>query len=122
MTEHTSENRRNVSCSKCAWIGRDNEPHEADWKDFDCGVILCPVGCCPQCGKFVYYDHEKAEWLIARAAPDLLAALEHIDQVLHHGANGGLNTANRRATISDLKAVMRHARDDARAAIAKARQ
>jgi len=106
MTEHqTSENERNVSCSKCAWIGRDNEPYEASWENLDCGVILCPVGCCPQCGEFVYYNHEKTEWLVAHAAPDLLAALEDLVTWLDTAAG-----------------YPRRRGSQARAAIAKARQ
>ena len=105
----TSENERNVSCSKCAWTGRDNEPYEASWADLDCGVILCPVGCCPQCGEFVNYDHKKAEWLVAHAAPDLLTALE------------GLVEDYAGASVGDNDKDVPTALTQARAAIAKAR-
>lgn len=53
---------------------------------------------------------------------DLLTALDRAEKILHHAVNGGLNTAKRRATVGDLKAVMRQVRDETREAITKARQ
>ena len=56
------------------------------------------------------------------AAPNLLAALDRAEKLLHHAVNGGLNTAKRRATVGDLKAIMRQVRDEAREAVAKAKE
>ncbi len=53
---------------------------------------------------------------------DLYEALDRTEKILHHAVNGGLNTAKRRATVGDLKAVMRQVRDEAREAVAKAKE
>lgn len=49
----------------------------------------------------------------------LLATLDHIEKMLHSAANGGTRTARMPTRVGDLKAVMRAARDKARAAILK---
>ena len=69
---------RKVSCSKCKWTGLDNDflLGEALWGDMGSGVILNPAGACPKCEALVYYDCEQTAWMAARAAPDMLAALE----------------------------------------------
>ncbi len=66
-------------------------------------------------------EENEANARLIAVAPIQNSALESIAEMLDHAVNGGLNTASRRATVGDLKAVMRKARDEARDAIAKAK-
>lgn len=80
------------ACENCDWKGTEPDGFRQSFNDWagyqdECSVVILPAGSCPKCQAPVYRDDAHAAMKLAKAAPDMLAALQATIALLNDGGD-----------------------------------